>query len=94
MSVRLDQLEQAFEEILKAVGVSPEDELIDRQHCLVLVNLAQTGSMQTDLADKSLQTEFDRDFGALADPTNGKVSRRRLIEQLLLRMKDKGLTVF
>jgi hypothetical protein len=38
--------------------------------------------------------EFDKDFSALADPASGKVARRTLIEHLVLRMKDKGLTIY
>ena len=94
MSVGLDQLEKAFEEILKAAGVSPEDEFIEKHHCLFLVNLAQTGNTQPEINDKSLASAFEKDFEALSDPASGKLARRRLIEHLLLRMRDKGLTIY
>jgi hypothetical protein len=40
MSVRLDQLEQAFEQILLEAGVSSTDEMLDREQCIYIVNLA------------------------------------------------------
>lgn len=43
MSVRLDQLEQAFEQILLAAGVGPDEEYINKKHCIYFVNLAQSG---------------------------------------------------
>ena len=94
MSVRLDQLEQAFEQILLAAGVRPDEEYINKVQCIYFVNLAQSGCIQAELAEKSLKDDFNKDFSALADPVTGKVARRKLIEHLVLRMKDKGLIIF
>lgn len=73
MTVRLDTLEQALEDVLASVGVTDDQELITKEQCFLFVTLAQ-GSFGQEYT--SLET-FERDFAELAEGEG--VSRRRLI---------------
>lgn len=84
MTVRLDKLEQALEDVLASVGVGDDQELITREQCLLFVTLAQGGAEHEPVA-------FERDFSELAE--DGNVSRRRLIEMMVKRMREKGILI-
>lgn len=93
MTVRLDQLELAFAEVLASVGVHEIQELITEEQCCAFVNLAMTGLAKSEFEDKAAKEQFEKAFKSLADPDTARVSRRKLIEHMILRMRDKGLTI-
>jgi hypothetical protein len=87
MTVRLDKLERAFEDVLASVGVSEDQELITKEQCSLFVSIAQGSPADQDL----IRETFEKDFNELAEGES--VSRRRLIEMMILRMKDKGMII-
>lgn len=88
MTVRLDKLEQALEDVLASVGVTDDQELITKEQCFLFVSLAQ-GSAYAE--QEPVRETFERDFAELAEGEG--VSRRRLIEMMVMRMKDKGILI-
>jgi hypothetical protein len=61
--------------------------LITKEQCCLFVSLAQGSPADQD----PIRETFEKDFNELAE--GDSVSRRRLIEMMVLRMKDKGIII-